>query len=168
MPFCYQQYTHHCIFVFAECIIHESETATPPALPTAQPTVSPPCLTMDDHHAVTRHLRDLTNPVLIMLGGELGLHYPSMKNMQSPIMGELVAAWLNGEDHVLTTSGLPSWASLIKALKCIDQPGIAHNIEEGKFHFYCGYFKSMVGVSLAARPFYTLKKPKIKIEVGMQ
>ena len=117
-------------------------TASPPQLmmadhtaPSAPPTAPSARLTMADHRAVTRHLRDLTNPELIDLGAELGLHYPSMRNMQSPIVGELVAAWLNGKDNVLRTSGPPSWASLIRALISIGHHGIARNIEEGKFHF---------------------------------
>ena len=72
-------------------------------------------LCMTDHYAVTRHLRDLSNEDLIGVGGALGLYYPHLRKM-SPLLEELVAAWLNREDNVLSASGEPSWASLIKAL----------------------------------------------------
>ena len=49
----------------------------------------------------------------------------------SPLPEEMVAAWLNGEDCVLSATGAPSWKSLIQALRDIDQPGIAQRIEEG-------------------------------------
>ena len=64
------------------------------------------------------------------MGGALGLYYPHLRKM-SPLLEELVAAWLNREDNVLSASGDPSWTSLIKALRDIDQPGIAQKIEEG-------------------------------------
>ena len=87
----------------------------------------PPGLTMADHYAVTKHLRQLSNLDLIGVGGALGLYYPHLRKM-NPLLEELVAAWLNREDNV---SGDPSWASLIKALRDINQPGIAQKIEEG-------------------------------------
>ena len=62
------------------------------------------------------------------LGGALGLEYPHLTRMPY-LMGDLVAAWLNGEDHVMEKSGPPSWSSLIAALRSISQPGIANAIE---------------------------------------
>ena len=44
--------------------------------------------------------------------------------------GDLVAAWLNGEDHIIEVSGPPSWSSLIAALRDINQPGIADGMTE--------------------------------------
>ena len=85
---------------------------------------------MADHYAITKHLRDLSNEELIGVGGALGLLYPHLRRM-SPFLEEMVAAWLNREDNVLSASGEPSWASLIKALQDIDQPGIAKKIAEG-------------------------------------
>ena len=85
---------------------------------------------MSDHRAVTKHLEDLGHEELIVLGTELGLKYPRLRRMTS-LMGELVAAWLNGQDDVLKASGPPSWASLIKALGNIGQHGIAQRIDKG-------------------------------------
>ena len=85
-------------------------------------------LTMADHFAVTRHLRDMNNEELTDLGGALGLRYSNLRNMSRPLLGEMVAAWLNGEDMVLATTGNPSWASLRQALQKIDQLGIAEKI----------------------------------------
>ena len=90
----------------------------------------PPSLTMADHYAVTKHLRDFGNDELIGVGGALGLYYPHLRRM-NPLLEEMVAAWLNREDNVLSASGDPSWASLIKALQDINQPGIAKKIAEG-------------------------------------
>ena len=87
-------------------------------------------LSMADHYTITRHLRDLSKEELIGVGGALGLYYPHLRKM-SPLLEEMVAAWLNREDNVLSASGDPSWASLIKALKDIDQSGIAKKIAEG-------------------------------------
>ena len=91
----------------------------------------PPGLTMADHYTVTRHLRNLSKEDLIGVGGALGLYYPHLRKM-SPLLEELVAAWLNKEDNVQSASGDPSWSSLIKALQDIHQPGIAMTISSGK------------------------------------
>ena len=90
----------------------------------------PPTLTTDDHFAVMGHLRDLGNEQLLEVGGALGLRYARMKRMTS-LMSEMVAAWLNGEDDVLTISGPPSWASLIKALHDVGLNGVALAINAG-------------------------------------
>ena len=63
-----------------------------------------------------------------MLGGALGLHYPKLKRMND-LPSDMVAAWLQSEDGVQTTSGRPSWDSLSKALREIGQAGIAETIE---------------------------------------
>ena len=97
-----------------------------------------PSLTMSDHRTVTSHLEDLNTDQLIVLGGELGLNYPRMRRMTS-LMSDMVAAWLNGDDNVLTTSGPPSWASLIRALGSIGHQGIAQRINEG-MRTPIGYF----------------------------
>ena len=85
---------------------------------------------MADHYTVTRHLRNLGNDELIRVGEALGLYYPHLRRM-SPLLEEMVAAWLNREDNVLSASGDPSWSSLIKALRDINQPGIAGTISKG-------------------------------------
>ena len=87
---------------------------------------------MADHHIITTHLRDLKNEVLMDLGGALGLRYSHLHNMSRPLLNEMVVAWLNREDHVLSI-GDPSWARLIQALKDIHQPGIAKDISEGRY-----------------------------------
>ena len=86
---------------------------------------------MVDHNTVSRLLDNLTSEDLIVLGTELGLKYPHLKRMTS-LLGDMVAAWLNGEDNVLTCSGPPSRASLSAALRSIGKAGIATIIEQGK------------------------------------
>lgn len=81
---------------------------------------------MDDHHAVCKHLFNLDNENLLLLGGELGLHYPHMKRM-AYLMGDMVAAWLNCEDNVRKLCP-PSWDNLIRALENIKQHGLAQVI----------------------------------------
>ena len=94
--------------------------------------ISPPAagLTIADHFVVTRCLIDLGDAELKSLGGGLGLHYPHLQRM-APLMDEMVAAWLNSEDSVVSTSGPPSWTSLVQALRRIGQNGIANTIETG-------------------------------------
>ena len=87
-------------------------------------------LTMADHYAVCILLKDLSKEDIIELGEALGLYYPHLRKMER-LLKDMVAAWLNREDHVLLATGDPSWASLIQALRDIDQPGIAQRIAEG-------------------------------------
>ena len=89
-------------------------------------------LTIDNHFVVTRYLRDLGNAELMELGGALGLRYPHLQQMTS-LKNQIVAAWLNKEDNVVTVSGPPSWANLARALRNIDQNGIANTIETSVF-----------------------------------
>ena len=91
-------------------------------------------LTVAAHYKITKHLGDLSNDELIKVGEALGLDYPHLRRM-NPLLGEMVAAWLNREDNVLSVSGNPTWASLIKALQDINQPGVAETISEG----WCAY-----------------------------
>ena len=79
---------------------------------------------------MSEQLRPLLTEDLIRLGLALGLYYPHLHNMSRSLRNEMVAAWLNGEDNVLTATGDPSWASLIKALRAIDQPGIASKVTQ--------------------------------------
>lgn len=87
-------------------------------------------LTMADHHTITRHLSNLNHEQLVSLGGELGLGYPNMQKM-TPLLPEMVGAWLLRQDRVLATSGNPSWASLAKALVNVHQEGLALEIKKG-------------------------------------
>lgn len=82
---------------------------------------------MKDYSSVIRFLDDLTNEELIRLGTELGLLYSHLKRM-NPVLDTMVADWLNTKDNILSTSGRPSWASLITALKNIDHSGVANKI----------------------------------------
>lgn len=79
---------------------------------------------------VKRYLRDLGSDELMDLGGALGLRYPNLKRM-TPLISEMVAAWLKREDNVIAVSGPPSWANLTQALRDIGQNGIANTIETG-------------------------------------
>ena len=46
--------------------------------------------------------------------------------MQLDKLNDMVAAWLNGEDDVVTP---PTWATLVEALREIGQNGVADNIQ---------------------------------------
>ena len=98
--------------------IHDANVS-PPVAP------KPAGLTIDDLFPVKKYLKDLSHEELIELGIALGLRYPHLRNMSRPILNEMVAAWLNGEDNVLSATGPPSWDSLRQALKGINQPGIS-------------------------------------------
>ena len=106
----------------------------------------PTGLTLADHFAVSEQLRPLLHEDLMRLGLALGLYYPHLHNMSRPLLNEMVASWLNLEDNVLSATGVPSWASLIKALQVIDQPGIAGKVRS---------LHSMLGV-MACRYTHTL------------
>ena len=43
---------------------------------------------------------------------------------------DLVAAWLNRQDAVLSRSGQPTWNVLLHALEAIGQKGIAQDVRE--------------------------------------
>ena len=86
---------------------------------------------MNDLRTVQSHLKDLTPQNLMVLGVELGLRYPHLLEMKN-LRLELVAAWLNGEDNVLNSTGPACWSSLIAALRENGHKGIADKIEKGK------------------------------------
>ena len=69
---------------------------------------------------------------LIRLGTALGLKYPHLQRMQT-LPDDMVFAWLNMEDEVMDTCGIPTWSSLIKALEDTDQKGVVSRIRKGKF-----------------------------------
>ena len=89
-------------------------------------------LTVDDHFKITEYLRSLNTEDLIRLGGALGLHYTTMEKMKS-LCNSLVLAWLNQQDNVMKRSGIPTWESLIKALRTIGHEGVARAIAKGNF-----------------------------------
>lgn len=71
-----------------------------------------------DHHAVSRFLAGLTKQNLIDVGVQLGLNYTNLTDLSgSEIKNELIRMWLNQQDYVSKTSGIPTWRSLIEALE---------------------------------------------------
>ena len=87
-----------------------------------------------DHYEVCQSLRNLNDRDLVELGQALGLSYTTLERMKN-VLEEMVAAWLNRRDNVLSRSGEPTWAKLSEALKDIRHTGIAQDILKTK---YCG------------------------------
>ena len=65
---------------------------------------------------------------IILLGQALGLLRSKLRRLKR-LPDEMIDAWLRQEDDVLTESGPPTWKSLCKALREIDQNGIANEIK---------------------------------------
>ena len=101
--------------------ILEYDSLTPPPSPATPETIP---LTMDDHSNISEFLNDLSIEQLLNIGGKLGLSYPTLQKMKS-LPGDMIAAWLREEDSVTTTSGHPSWTSLMTTLEKVGQRGIA-------------------------------------------
>ena len=78
------------------------------------------------HLQVTKALRTLLHPDLNTLGTALGLSYTLVKNMEHDKLNDMVAAWLRGDDDVVTP---PTWATLVEALREIGKNGVADEIE---------------------------------------
>ena len=87
------------------------------------------------HYEICRLLEDLSDEVLIKLGGQLGISNSELQRM-SNFPREMVAAWLNRQDDILSCSGEPTWNVLIIALEQIRQNGIAKDVRE-----YCTTMK---------------------------
>ena len=85
-------------------------------------------LCVGDYHEVWQSLRDLNRRQILDLGGALGLLLPTLNKMQT-LPQNMVAAWLNREDNVLSKSGKPSWSNLVNALREIGQNGVAEDIK---------------------------------------
>ena len=83
-----------------------------------------------DHFEICKSIKVLNNEQLRELGTALGLDYANLKRM-STLPEDMVDAWIKGMDNVLKKSGPPSWTSLIKALKKINQEGVASTIMKG-------------------------------------
>ena len=91
---------------------------------------------IDDFLEVTDYLpKDLGQTDIYNLGLTLGLNQPHVKNMRDSetFRDDVIAAWLQKEDQV-TRRGLPTWESLVKALRDrrVNQIGIAERIEREK------------------------------------
>ena len=78
------------------------------------------------HFQVTKALSTLLHPDLNTLGTALGLSFTRVKNMEQDKLNDMVAAWLNGDDDVVTP---PTWATLVEALREIGKNGVADEIE---------------------------------------
>ena len=83
---------------------------------------------MKHHYHVSSLLMDLDNRQIIQVGLALGMNYAKLQRMSS-LPGDMVAAWLRGEDDVLQVSGVPTWKTLSEALKDVGQTGLAVKIQ---------------------------------------
>ena len=90
----------------------------------------------DDHFEVTEYLLPLSKTQMYHLGRSMGLsHFKLQDKMDSSLFkDEVVAAWLRREDDVEKRAGLPSWRSLVRALReqRVGQNGIAGMISRDK------------------------------------
>ena len=84
-------------------------------------------LTEKDHLKIHRLLRTLEESDIVLLGQALGLLRSKLKRLKK-CPDEMIDAWLRQEDDVLESSGPPTWESLCKALREINQNGIAIQI----------------------------------------
>ena len=66
---------------------------------------------------------------MIDVGGALGISFGKLRKM-SNYPDDMVAAWLRREDFVMSTSGEPTWRTLVEALRKVGQEGTAKDIEE--------------------------------------
>ena len=80
---------------------------------------------------VRQYLGQLSNANLMYIGVTLGLSYYRLVRMNNS-HDDMVRAWLNQEDNIITTSGLPTWNSLCVALCKCGHGAIAAKISEGK------------------------------------
>ena len=74
----------------------------------------------------------MDNRQLRQLGLALGLHYPTLKRMES-MPDDLIHAWLLRQDSVTERSGEPTYSTLAKALEDIGQVGIAQDVRNQKY-----------------------------------
>ena len=78
-----------------------------------------------------KYLRNLGQTDIYHLGLTLGLNHPHLKDLESSktFKEDMIAAWLQKEDQV-TRKGLPTWETLVKALRDdqVEQNGVADKI----------------------------------------
>ena len=95
-----------------------------PILPTAE----------SDILKITRYLHLLDKSCFLRLGMCLGLEYSSVKDLldSKTYREDVIAAWLRRQDNVDKKSGVPTWRTLVKALRNpqVKQEGIAGDIEK--------------------------------------
>ena len=86
-----------------------------------------------DHFEVSYYLFPLVKENMCSLGLAMGLNYTKLRHMMdsAPVTfnNDVIAAWLRREDGV-QTRGVPSWRSLVAALRdpTVGQNGIAGTI----------------------------------------
>lgn len=80
---------------------------------------------------VRRYLSQLSNANLMYIGVALGLSYYRLVRMNNS-HDDMIRAWLNQEDNIITKSGLPTWNSLCVALRKRGHNAIAAKISKGK------------------------------------
>ena len=89
-----------------------------------------------DVFEICGYLHGLDKRSIFSLGLCLGLNYAKVEDMlQSPTYREdIIAAWIQRQDQVLQKSGVPTWHTLVKALKNpqVGQGGIASDISSDK------------------------------------
>ena len=92
---------------------------------------------IDDHPEIKKYLLDLTQTDIHNLGLTLGLYHRHLKSMRDSgtFRDDMIDAWLQKEDQVLKR-GLPTWETLVKALKDreINQIEVAKEIETDKLN----------------------------------
>lgn len=92
---------------------------------------------IDDLNEVSGYLCDLNHAQLEVLGLQMGLRLPTLKNFNcdtnATYLNELLAAWLREQDKVMEVCP-PTWENLAKALesKRVSQNGIAAKIRKDK------------------------------------
>ena len=89
------------------------------------------CVAPPDHFETSRLLKALSNDELIELGTALGLSFSNLKRM-TMLLGDMIQAWLNGDDDITTRSGPPSWTSLATALERTGHTAIASKVRKGE------------------------------------
>ena len=90
----------------------------------------------DDLVNIMGYLRVLDKTQLCRLGMVLGLSRLRVKVMMDTptFLDDMIFSWMQQADNVATESGVPTWRSLVKALKhpLLQENGIASNIVKDK------------------------------------
>ena len=85
---------------------------------------------------IMSYLYALDKGQLNHLGMVLGLDRHRVRAMMDTVnfLDDLISSWLSQADQVMTRSGVPTWRSLVKALrhKLLGQNGIASQIAADK------------------------------------
>lgn len=87
---------------------------------------------MTNIHDIKECLKNLTTGQIKEVGLALGLLYPNLQKM-STLPEDMIQAWLQKSDEVLTKSGEPTVESLLKALHSSNMSGTA-DIVKSKFN----------------------------------